>query len=65
MWKGRDIIVDGHNRYKICQELKKEPTIVEIYFKSTNAAILYALEHQENRRNQQLAAEYPEIFEEK
>jgi len=52
IWEGHDIIVDGHHRQKACLELGIEPVIVEHPFESLDDAILYALEHQDNRRNQ-------------
>lgn len=51
IWKERGIIVDGHHRYKICQELGKEPVIFEKSLESMEDAVYYALEHQENRRS--------------
>ena len=55
IWKERDIIVDGHHRNKACIELGIEPIIIEREFESLDDAILYALEHQDNRRNQTVA----------
>lgn len=52
IWEDHDIIVDGHHRYKACVELGIEPIFVEHSFESLDDAILYALEHQDNRRNQ-------------
>ena len=52
IWEDHDIIVDGHHRSKACDELGIEPIIVEHPFESLEDAILYALEHQDNRRNQ-------------
>jgi len=43
---------DYHHRYKACMELGVEPVTVEHPFESLDEAILYALEHQDNRRNQ-------------
>ena len=51
VWKGKNIIVDGHHRYKACLELGIDPTIDEVSFDSIDDALLYAYEHQENRRN--------------
>ena len=51
IWKGHDIIVDGHHRNKACIELGIEPVTIEREFESLDDAILFALEHQENRRN--------------
>ena len=52
IWEGHDIIVDGHHRSKACLELGIDPVTVEHSFESLDDAILYALEHQDNRRNQ-------------
>jgi len=51
VWKGHDIIVDGHHRYAICKELGIEPEIEEVPFDSADEAELYALKNQRNRRN--------------
>ena len=51
VWKGHDIIVDGHHRYTICKELGIEPVISERTFESIEDAILYAIDHQKSRRN--------------
>jgi hypothetical protein len=51
VWKGHDIIVDGHHRYTICKELGIEPIISERTFESIEDAILYAIDHQKSRRN--------------
>jgi ParB-like chromosome segregation protein Spo0J len=51
VWKGHDIIVDGHHRYTICEELGIEPVISERTFESIEDAILYAIDHQKSRRN--------------
>ena len=51
IWEDHDIIVDGHHRYKICRELGIEPLVSEQKFESLDDAILFAIDHQENRRN--------------
>ena len=51
VWKGHNIIVDGHHRYTICKELGIEPVISERTFESIEDAILYAIDHQKSRRN--------------
>jgi ParB-like chromosome segregation protein Spo0J len=52
LWKERpNTIVDGHHRYKICQELGIEPPTVVESFESLDAAILYTLQRQVEQRN--------------
>jgi hypothetical protein len=45
VWKGKDIIVDGHHRYELCKELGIEPRIVEEEFDTIKDAEVYVLEH--------------------
>ena len=52
LWKERpNTIVDGHHRYKICQELGIEPTTVDESFASLDDAVLYTLQRQIEQRN--------------
>lgn len=52
LWKERpNTIVDGHHRYKICQELGVEPTTIEESFASLDDALLYTLQRQVEQRN--------------
>jgi hypothetical protein len=51
VWEGHDIIVDGHHRFAICNELGIEPVVSENAFESIEDAILYAIDHQKSRRN--------------
>ena len=54
VWKTDDdqrIIVDGHNRYNICMELKLEPPFQKKKFSSRDEVKLWMLEHQLGRRN--------------
>jgi ParB-like chromosome segregation protein Spo0J len=54
VWKTEDdrrIIVDGHNRYKICLDLKIVPQIQTKKFASRDEAKLWMFEHQVGRRN--------------
>jgi len=46
-----DIIVDGHNRYAICQDHELAFDTVELEFDSLDDAKLWAWQHQEYRRN--------------
>ena len=54
VWKTEDdqrIIVDGHNRYRICLDLKKDPPVQNKKFASRDEAKLWMFEHQLGRRN--------------
>jgi hypothetical protein len=54
VWKTEDdkrIIVDGHNRYRICIDLKKEPPFQNKKFASRDEVKLWILTHQLGRRN--------------
>ena len=46
-----DTIVDGHNRYAICQDHELPFDTVELDFESLDDAKLWAWSHQEHRRN--------------
>jgi len=46
-----DIIVDGHNRYAICQDHELAFDTTELEFESLDDAKFWAWSHQENRRN--------------
>ena len=48
-WNGT--IVDGHNRYRICQENGIEYKTIEQEFASRDAAKIWIVEHQFSRRN--------------
>lgn len=43
IWKGQDIIVDGHHRYRIAEELGLECPYEEREFEDKTAAMIYAL----------------------
>lgn len=52
LWKGHDnIIVDGYNRYEICQKLGIEPEYVEQEFESREAVKEWMVKAQLARRN--------------
>ena len=54
VWRTEDdrrVIVDGHNRYRICTELKKEPPFQNKKFASREEVKLWIFEHQLGRRN--------------
>ena len=50
IWKGKNIIVDGHHRYQISQELGLECPYKEVEFENKNAAMIYALRIQGSGR---------------
>ena len=41
LWKGKDILVDGHNRYELCTRLGIEFTTREMQFDSRDDAIIW------------------------
>lgn len=51
IWKGHDILVDGHNRYDACVKLGVEPCIIEQEFESREAVIDWMVDNQLSRRN--------------
>lgn len=52
LWKERpNTIVDGHHRYRACQDAGREPTTIEESFASLDEAVLYALQRQIEQRN--------------
>jgi hypothetical protein len=48
-WRG--ILIDGHNRYKICRELHKPFNVIEIALPNREAAFNWIIDHQLARRN--------------
>ena len=51
VWKGQNILLDGHNRYSICTKLGIEFTTVEIEVRDREEAIAWIIENQLGRRN--------------
>ena len=53
VWKEKKILLDGHNRYRICEELKfKPPTIYRKSFWSREDAMMWVVKNQlADRRN--------------
>ncbi|AKB64918.1 ParB N-terminal domain-containing protein [Methanosarcina mazei] len=51
LWKNHDIVVDGHNRFEICQKLNVEPKIIEQEFESREAVKEWMIRAQLSRRN--------------
>ena len=51
LWKGHDVLLDGHNRYAICRELGKPFTVREMEFPNKDHAKLWIIKNQLGRRN--------------
>lgn len=51
VWKGRNIILDGHHRYEICQKHGIPFKIVELEFPNDTEAKIWMLKNQRGRRN--------------
>jgi len=51
VWKGHGIILDGHNRYEICNRLGVPFRYVEMEFGSREEALLWVANNQLGRRN--------------
>jgi ParB-like chromosome segregation protein Spo0J len=51
IWKDHNIILDGHNRYKICKEGDLRYQIVEIELADLTAAKIWIIKNQRGRRN--------------
>lgn len=52
IWRGRNIVIDGHTRLLAAESnFMKTIPVKELDFKDEDAALVYALHHQRNRRN--------------
>jgi hypothetical protein len=51
VWKGQNIILDGHHRHEICNDLGKPFKIVEIDFPNRTEAKIWMIKNQRGRRN--------------
>lgn len=51
LWKGQDIVVDGHNRLEICQKLGIKPVFTEQEFKTIEEVKEFMVNLQISRRN--------------
>jgi hypothetical protein len=57
IWKGHDLLIDGHNRLRWCREHQKPFPVVEKEFADRDEAKAYIIEEQLGRRNLSSAAE--------
>lgn len=51
VWKGQNVIVDGHTRFKIATELKKSFKTIEMEFANSAAVETWMIRNQLGRRN--------------
>jgi ParB-like chromosome segregation protein Spo0J len=51
VWKGKNIILDGHHRYEICQKHGRSYQTVELEFSDEIEAKIWMLKNQRGRRN--------------
>ena len=51
VWKGHDIIVDGHNRYKICNDYDYPFETVERDFEDIDEVLAWVIKNQIGKRN--------------
>jgi hypothetical protein len=51
IWKENSVLLDGHNRYAICQDLGKRFSVREMEFPDIDHALLWVLNNQLGRRN--------------
>ena len=50
VWKGRNVLLDGHHRYLLCQKHDLLYTTIEIEVEDLDAAKLWMIKHQRGRR---------------
>jgi hypothetical protein len=51
VWKGHNVILDGHTRHEVCQKHKKQLKVREVELPDEQAAVQYILQIQRQRRN--------------
>jgi len=51
VWKGQNILLDGHNRYKICQKYNIPFQVIELEFATREDAFNWIIRNQLDRRN--------------
>ena len=61
VWKNHNTIIDGHNRYSICQKNNIDFNIVQLDFETEDDVISWMIENQDGRRNETLEMKYKKI----
>jgi hypothetical protein len=51
VWKGQNVVLDGHTRRELCQKHKKQAKVREVELADERAAVEYILAIQRQRRN--------------
>jgi hypothetical protein len=51
VWEGKDILIDGHHRHKICEEHNIPLKCMNMPFKSRDHAMIWMIDQQGGRRN--------------
>lgn len=51
VWTEKGVLLDGHNRYRICKQLGKDFSVEHLSFKNREAAIEWVIDFQLGRRN--------------
>ena len=51
VWKGQNIILDGHHRYEICQKHGIDYQVVELDFPNETETKIWMIKNQRGRRN--------------
>ena len=51
IWKGKNILLDGHNRYEICEECNIDFDTTKLKFDDRNEAQIWIIKNQFGRRN--------------
>ena len=51
VWKGHNIVLDGHTRRELCQKYKQQVKVREVELPDEKAAVEYILQIQRQRRN--------------
>ncbi|MDA3958384.1 ParB/RepB/Spo0J family partition protein [Oceanispirochaeta sp.] len=51
VWKGKNIIVDGHNRYDILQNINVNIKKIDMHFEDREEVMVWMIDNQKGRRN--------------